>query len=92
MFDNEEFEVNQLCYDKRYITKSKITREFKKEYPMLKDIPLAEIKEIFNKCSGKRCRVGNPDVFYQQKHTKFVKKDELAARVFRDYFRLPHQR
>lgn len=88
----ENYNVNELLRDRRYITKNKINSQLKNEYPFLKDIPLKDIKEIFDDCEIKVCKVGNPYNKYQQMHVKFVDKEELAQRVFRDYSRLPRQK
>lgn len=92
MFENEKYEVNELVGNKRYITKSKINSKLKKEYPMLKNIPLKDIKETFDECRQEVCRVGNPEIFWQQKHIRFVDREELVMRVLRDYSHLPHRK
>jgi len=89
---DEEYGVNELLNNKKFITKSKINSKFKKEYPPLKDIPIKDIKDIFDDCKKRTCKVGNPYNKNQQRHISFVDKDELALRVVKDYFRMPRQK
>lgn len=85
MSNSEEYKINELLNNKNFITKSKINSKFKKEYPMLPNIPLKDIKEIFDECKSKTCIVGNPKNKRQQKHIKFVSKEELALRILKHY-------
>ena len=83
--------INKYSNNPDYISLSKINGSLKKEYPMFKDIPLNEIKEMFYKCELKQDISGNPYNKKQQRHVLYVKKEELAQKVFRENFRLPRK-
>lgn len=43
--------INKYSNDPDYISLSKINSSLKKEYPMIKDVPLQDIKDMFCKCN-----------------------------------------
>ena len=84
--------INKYSNDKKMLSKSMITNNFKKEYPMFKDIPLKEIKEEFDNQNGEYVLVGSPYDKMKRKHVKYINKDLFANRLFREYFRISKRR
>lgn len=80
--------VNQYKNNNEMLSKSRINSEFKKEYPMFKDIPLSEIKQEFTTMNGIDVKTGMPNNKNRQRTTKYIKKSEFAKKLFRRYFRI----